>query len=224
MKYIVLICFCLALASCDKEGTGMYDAAQRFIYIPDSAGMDTAFVSFKHHPGVDTYRVPFEIRLIGEKAGQDLSYGLMVVDSLTTAAAAEYKLPEHPLFGSGKYRDTLWIELLKTERLQTQEVRLVVMLVPNENFEAGYSDRLTASVTFNDMMSQPLWWDDYITINFLGEYSEKKYMEFFTCTGVSDLTDMPAWKIRQLILEFREYIEKNKITEANGEPMVVVAY
>lgn len=221
-KYIVLALFASLFFACNKDDIEGYDAG-RFLFIPDSLGMDTAFVSFKHHLGEDTYRVPFQVRMLGLASGEALNYAIEVVDSLTTATAEDYRLPD-PVFAAGRNRDTFWIEIRNTPHLATETVKLVVRLVENENFGVGYYDRLTAAVTFNNQMSKPLWWDENITNLFLGTYSEEKYLAFYECTGLTDLTDLPYWRLRQLTLEFRKYIEEHHLTEKNGEPMTVVAY
>lgn len=221
-KYIVLALLAAVLFSCNKDDIEGYDAG-RFLYISDSLEMDTAFVSFKHHLGSDSYKVPFEVRMIGSVSDRNLSYKIEVVDSLTSASAEDYRLPE-PVFAAGRNRDTLWIEILNTPHLATETIKLTVRLVDNENFRVGYYNKLTASVLFNNQMSQPTWWNEDITNLFLGTYSEEKYLAFYACTGISDLTGLPFWRLRQLTLEFRKYIEEHDLREKNGEPMTVVAY
>lgn len=222
-KYILLGLLACVLFSCDKDDVEAYHAG-RFLYIPDSLGMDTTFVSFKHHMGADTYKVPFEVRMIGTVGMQDLEYRIEIIDSLTTAIASDYRLLTTQSFGAAKWRDTLWVELVNTPHLTSETVRLTVKLVENEDFGLGYATRLTASVSFNNQMSKPLWWDDNITNLFLGKYSEEKYLAFYECTQISDLTDFPFWRLRQLTIEFREYIGKHDLKEKNGDPMTVVAY
>lgn len=221
-KYILLVLLASAFFACNRDDIEAYESG-RFLYIPDSLEMNSAFVSFKHHLGKDSYKVPFIVRMIGSVSTENLPYEIEVIDSLTTAAPEDYSWTA-PVFGAGRNRDTLWLEIHNTAHLNTETVRLEVRLVENENFRIGYYDRLTAGVSFNNQMSQPLWWDENITNLFLGTYSEEKYLAFYACTGVSDLTDLPFWRLRQLTLEFRAYIEKHGLTEKNGEPMTVVAY
>lgn len=224
MKYIGIVLLFFVLNACNKHDIETYDVDSRFLYIPNEEGIDTLFVSFAHHLGTDEYAVPFEVWMIGERCDRDLIYKVGVVDSLTTALPEDYALPERMFMPAGQLIDTLWVTLKKSEKLKTQTLKLMLKIEDNENFKVGYANALTAKITYNDQMSKPLWWDDDMTNNFLGTYSDKKYTEFFKCTGVSDLTEMPAWEKRKLVLEFREYIEKNNITEENGDPMTVVAY
>lgn len=222
-RYILLgILFC-TLFACTEDNIPVYET-DRFLYIADSAGIDTAQVSFKHYFGVNTLRIPFQVRLIGDIYEEDRSYRIEVVDSLTSALPGDYELPEPPLFRAGKWRDTLWVTIKNNDRLKTEMPRLMIRLVANENFGVGFADRLTASLRFSDQTSKPAWWDKDITRNFLGEYSEEKFLAFYACTGISDLTGYPAWQKRQLTLQFRDYIEKHHLTEKDGRPMTVVAY
>lgn len=222
-NYIILGLLFYALFSCTKDDIPTYEG-KRFLYIPDSLGMDTALVSFKHYFGENTIRVPFCVRLTGTQCEEDMTYRIEVVDSLTSALPEEYELPESPVFSAGKWTDTLWISLKNTDRLQTETARLVIHLLANENFGVGFADRLTASLKFNNQMSRPAWWDKDITRNYLGAYSEEKFLAFYACTGISDLTGYEAWEKRQFVLEFREYIEERHLTEKDGSPMTVVAY
>lgn len=223
MKYILLGLLACSLFACQKDELEVY-GEERFLFIPDSAGMDTAFVSFKHHLGQDNYLVPFEVRLIGAASETDMGYTVAVVDSLTTAAADDYVLPGECVFRAGRWKDTLWIKIVNTPHLSTETVKLTVTLVANEQVGVGFGTRLTASVTYNNMMSKPSWWDEDMDNLFLGPYSEAKYLAFYACTGLSDLTGLAYWRLRQLTLEFRDYIEEHQLKEANGEDMTVAGY
>lgn len=222
-RYILAVLFIGLMFACHYDEVEVYDAG-RLIFISDSAGIDTTKTSFKHHLGEDSYSVPFHVHMIGEKSDTDLEYRLEVIDSLTTALPAEYELPQPALLRKERFRDTLWIKLKKTDRLATETVRLVVQLAENQNFRLGYTDKLTASVTFNDQMSRPEWWNNDIIQNFLGAYSDEKYLAFYECTGLDDLKGYAAWEIRQFTLIFKKYIEDHNLTEKDGSPMTVVAY
>ena len=71
--------------------------------------------------------------------------------------------------------------------------------------------------------SKPLWWDQDIVDNYLGEWTAAKYLYFIeSCDGeVLDLTDYDADEIRLLAMKFKEDISKYGWCEEDGQPLVV---
>ena len=169
--------------------------------------------------------------LIGEPAEVDLEYKVQVIDSLTTAIAGDYVLPQPPVFKANRTQDTLWIEV-KKENLEEKSYLLKLTLAENENFKAGYYYQQTAQLRYDNMTSCPLWWDNTIIEMYLGKFTPEKYTAFINVTGETTLEGKEPWEMRLLALELKDAIAAsladddpdNDITEAGGAPMIIPCY
>ena len=218
-KYIFILgIIILSLCACSKEGLTQYDAAKNYLYIPNDKYMDTTFVTFKHHPGIDDYDVFFEVRLIGIQLIEDKSYSIEVVKDKTTAKVEDYTLDTEQIFHAGVLKDQLKITLHNTAHLLNETVRVTLRLTPNENFGvADYlgesesrAQSLTASVAFDNQISKPSWWNSDIEMNYLGEWTPIKYEKFIeSCGGeVLDLSEYEGYQIMELAVKFKNDIDK----------------
>lgn len=230
-KYIsILGLLILTILACSKEEVSLYNT-KPLLFISNSEGADTAFISFSHYPGENALRVPFVITLIGDAPETDLEYKIQVIDSATTAIKGDYTLPQPPVFRANRITDTLWIGISK-ENLEAKSYLLKISLVENENFSVGYYNKLTAQLRYNNIVSKPLWWDDLVEEMYLGTYSKEKYDAFILVTGETTLEDKEPWEKRLLALELKDAIAAsladddpdNDITEANNKPMIIPCY
>lgn len=225
---VVLGCTAVFMASCGKSEIEPYESKAKLWFTQDYyAGTpvtkhDANDVkrSFALFPGEKTLDIPFEINLIGDVAGNDRSYSVVVVDSLTTAVESEYKILS-TTFRAEHSVDTLWVQLVKTDRLTTTEVKLSLQLVENDNFTIGYDKRVSASVTFNDITTPPDWWNENIELSYLGPFTKAKYEAFYAYYGSNEIDGLSSSDLRRIALGFRDYIDENKIKEADGQPMTV---
>ena len=153
-----------------------------------------------------------------------------VVSDETTANAEDFTVENLQTFHAGVLEDNLKITLHKTAHLDNETVKVTVRLVPNETFGLAefvgvnaYTKAITASVSFDNKLSKPLWWDQDIVDNYLGEWTAAKYLYFIeSCDGeVLDLTDYDADEIRLLAMKFKEDISKYGWCEEDGQPLVV---
>ncbi len=190
-----------------------------------ATGIDSAFVTFFTAPTATELEVPFVVSLIGNIPESDLEYEIEVIDSLTTALSGEYRIPNKLIFRAGMVHDTLRLIVLKSDRLSTQDVKLSIRIKENENFNLGYFGKLTAGVRYNNIKVMPDWWDDVVVSVYLGEFSFEKYELFLTVVeGANTFDSAEAFEKRTMALEFKEYIEENGNTEADGQPMVIPIY
>lgn len=238
-KNIYLLIFpLLAFCACQKEELTEYNQSLRYLYIPTVKEANLKSFSFQHHLGEVDYEIQFPVKLAGQKLSEDKTFVLEVVEGeeFTTALPGDYTLPREQVFHAGVFEDVIKLTLHKTDNLKNdREVTLTMRLVPNETFALGEymgdsggiatttKESITATITFNDKISQPDWWNDRITKLFLGVYSDNKYSYFIMSTGVSDLTGLDFTKIRELALHFKNDLPNHPDwKEANGEPIIVV--
>lgn len=221
-RYILLGIWPILFFSCQEKDIAGYSGDRYLYFTPFEEGQDSLLVSFFNYPGKDRVEAKFEINLVGEVTKADLPYRVAAVDSVTTAPAANYKLPE-TVFRKGRVSDTLVVTLIKTDGLK-ENVTIGLQIEPNAHFVQGVAGMRRLKIVLNNIPSQPLWWKGDIIKVYLGKYSAKKYQEFVLCTGVNDLTNVSAgWK-REYALQFKAYIAQNGITEEDGSPMVVPIY
>lgn len=224
--------FTLSFVGCKNQETETYSSKNALFFPKISGtygkddykrGIDTAYVSFTHHPGKDRYVVPFRISLIGNLT-KDTEYKLMVVDTLSSALPEDYELPEKLIFREGMPHDTLFVTLKKTANLDGKEVTLCLRLVENDHFTLGHYDRLQVKVRFNNIISKPGWWTTDIELGFFGPYSYEKYNAFILSSGLITIEGLNATEIRKLALNLKLYIAENELTEKDGSPMIIPIY
>lgn len=217
----------LLAGSCAKSDIPTYDSKNKLWFTAkdkDEKVVDNIVKSFSHFPGAETLEVPFEINLIGRIPDQDMAYRVVVVDSLTTALASEYVLPEIPVFRAGQVVDTLWVKLVKSPRMDALEVKLTLYVAENENFANGYYNRQSVVVAFNNITTRPDWWTQTIEKAYLGTYSKEKFDAFYFYTGLNTIEGLSSSELRSILLDFKAYIAEKNITEADGSPMIIPIY
>lgn len=229
MKSILLLSFVastvLSSVSCKKSDIFPYESTNKLWFTtvdPTNTNIKINDVirSFSHYPGKTELEVGFPINLIGQIPQTDMTYSVVPVDSLTTAVASEYEIVS-PVFRAGRVVDTLTIKLIKSERMNLQNVKLTLCLVPDENFDQGYTDRIQAKVTFNNITTKPDWWTEEMELSYFGVYSPKKFEQFCIFAGRYEIEGLTPSQLRRLLLNFKKYIADNHITEEDGSPMII---
>ncbi len=227
IRYILLIAFFSLFFACSEDEFKTYASSERYLFFTTTKGVDSTEFSFTHFPLEDEHTVRFEINLIGDMLDEDTEYSLRVIDSLTTAAKEQYRMPS-PVFRVNHTKDTLEVTLVKTDNMEGNVI-LVLELEANTHFQPGLAGKRQVKVKFNNIFSKPLWWTGKVQSLYLGTFSKKKFEEFVKCTGESDLTGIDLSVVRMLALEFKAYVEENNIIDKNDDtgkefPMEVPAY
>lgn len=225
--YIIVIGAIYLLSSCSKEEILTYNnnTSERFIHFEKSEA-DSSDVSFFTYPGETEINFPIVVKSSGF-SNQNEEYKIVVMDEYTTATSSDYKIPDKFVFKAGTIKDTCYIKLKYSSKLDTDKVRIVIKLANNENFTKGESTYQVAIIWFHNIISQPDWWTSTVTSYYLGTYSDLKYSLFNRIVRV-DLTDADESTIRHYALVFKQYLEEQKaadniILEVDGTEMTVVA-
>lgn len=185
------------LASCEKslmsyEGSeSIYFSMQKNadpeedIYLPDAS------INLMNQAGNEV-QFALNVMATGNPKDYDRPYKIgIVADSTTAVAGTDYILPEGGVIKAGQVSDSLYVKLLKNDKLQETSVRLYVQVLPNEHFTTTFSefghdereynvfDPRVYDLTFTCMMSSPYWWESYSTSNpiengNLGYFTAKK--------------------------------------------------
>lgn len=214
----------LAIAGCREQETPTF-TAKSMLYIQqedfaDGESIDLAHLtkSFASYAGASEMEVSFKVNLIGHVTGYDRPFEVAVVEEATTAKENEYEI-EEPVLKAGEITTDLKIKLFKTPRMDEEKVTLTILLVAGKHFNLGYEDQLTAEVIYDNTPLKPEWWTEFIALCYLGEYTPAKYNAFYNYCGLTDISELEPSELRELVLGFKEYIEKNGVTEADGSPM-----
>ncbi|WP_418991080.1 DUF4843 domain-containing protein [Alistipes sp.] len=230
---VVLFAAAVLIGGCNKSEVETFESQNR-IWFTQKISIKNEWIylneqehSFALYPGKNSIKVPFQVNLMGDLADYDREFKVVAVDSLTTAVDSEYEVSSSVL-RADQTIDTLWVRLIKSARLDNEEVKLTLYMAENENFAPGYSNSLQVTVSFSNKPVQPEWWTDEMSQIFLGPYSEKKFVALFTFAtteyGMEDLNDiseMAPSALRKLLLRFKDYIAKHDLTEADGSPIEI---
>lgn len=210
------------ITGCKTSDAELYSTGNA-LFFQNEEREDTLNVSFAHYPDKNVITAEFRLALIGKILDQEKEYKVKVVDSLTTATPDEYHL--HKLiFRAGEIEDLFKVDLIKSDRMSTQEVKVVFEIEENENFRKGYFNKLTVQAVYHSIVRQPLWWGASIVRTYLGTFSQEKFEAFYRATGETSLENFEPWEKRKLCLDTKAYIAENGIIEADGSPMIIPCY
>ena len=217
-KYIFLISVLLVAWACSEDEINNYQST-RYLYFSKPEVLDSAtFLSFSHYPGATEKTINVEVTLIGDLLEENASYQLEIDQDSTTADPSDYELDLPQTFAANQVKDPIEIKVFN-KNLANKEVTLYLRIVENEHFTPGLKKNRAARIIFNDIASQPLWWDDDIETLFLGTWTPEKYEKFIESSGITDLSGYEFTEIRKICLQFKEDIRTHGWKEADGSPM-----
>ena len=240
-KISLIISFALAalaaIPSCKVQEVDVFSAKESYVYfkryIKNKEGknvrVDTSMMSFSHHYGVTEFTQDYYLGLVGQVPEKDLTYEVQIVEDGTTATPDQYSLPEKFVFRKGRLEEVFPITVYKNKIKEGDEKVLKLRLVDSDDLKVAFNNP-TDSYTdiqfrFNNKISKPLWWDDTITGAFFGEYSYKKYETIIKANpGFTTIEGLSSAEIRMVALNAKDYIEKNGITEDDGQEMDIPIY
>ncbi len=221
-KTIILFGTAAALltAACNKSEI-LAPTDRRHIYIayPDSENPIFNF-SFLSTPD-ETARIAVPITFAGRPLTGDLDFAIEVSPETTLAEGSEYQLPELVFHQEKGFRDTIYVAIHKTERMENDTYTLKFNLVSNANFLATMTGALEAEIRVTAQVAQPSWWTQEVTDYYLGTYSDLKF-ELFTLHGyIGDYGALDDNEKRYYALKFKYWLQENPQTEADGTAMNV---
>lgn len=244
---VLLVLFPLFFSGCKPSEIPLFDS-KSMLYIQqddfvDGESLDLANLqrSFALYPGEEYIEVSFKVNLIGAVTDYDRPFEVVQnekkVDTLKVTAAdgsvKKYRLyPAEesefeiltPVLKANEITSDLVVRLRKSARMETDTVRLAFHLVPNEHFDTGYENRLSARVDYGNYPLKPSWWTLYIETSYLGAYSAAKFEAFYNFCKESGISvdivaEKEASELRELSLQFKRYIQEHGLKESDGSPM-----
>lgn len=224
--YILISLVTLCLFSCSEDEIKPYHGGQ-YLYFSELVGSDKKAinVSFNNYPLDEELTVKIGLSLIGDPFVAPAPYKVTVVADKTTALSENYILPSNPQFKPNVAKDELEVKLIKTDRLK-EDVSLLLKIEANDYFAGSIHQCDTIRVIFNNVESQPLWWDIEVERVFLGKYSHEKYVALQKYGGeeAMDFGKLNAAQKRQCALRLKAAIVSEGLTEKDGKPMTVPIY
>ena len=215
----------LLFFACQKENIPTYDdlTSDRYVYTA-RFWYDSTEISFFFYPGETEILFPISVRSTG--AGLiDEYFKLNVVDSLTTAPASLYEIPDKSVMRAGYAFDTCWVKLKYDPILDIDKVRLVLKLTETDDFKVGRTECQEVIIWFHNLIAKPSWWTSSVTSYYLGNYSDKKYTTYLDAIGV-DLSGKNDSELRHYALLFKKWLKEQKaagntVYEEDGNEMIV---
>ncbi len=176
----------IAGVACKKTPDFLFRAPLQNVYF-DINPEDSVVYTFAYNPqlGRDTVFLP--VKLAGMRADSVRRFGVIVVDSNTTAKAGLHYEPFKEWYtlpaDSGVFR--LPVILFNTDPLlQDQSVKLTLKLKPGAGLDTNVNKLIKARVMLSSKLEQPDWWNTWP----LGAYSRTKHELFMIATGVTSMT------------------------------------
>jgi hypothetical protein len=222
--YYLPVMALLTAAACKKDNIKLYSGAS---YIQFSKSYtDSSLFSFLALPDKDEAQTPMPVELVGRPENKDRTYKIEVVKELTSATEANYSVPATFTLKAGHIADTAWITVKKTPDLAVKPVRLVLKIAATDDLGIGQADYAISIIYLSNVIAKPDWWDEDVTDEYLGDYSDKKYKLFIQVTGMSDLDENDGNQLRYYTILFKNYLLREKdagrtVYEDNGTEMTV---
>lgn len=246
MKLFNIIAAVILLLSCSEENIENFSGSNEIYFdkffmdevAPGTTQADSTVESFFFYPsGTDEIDAPLKVCFSGQLLKNDISFTLKVDEYATSANKDEYSLDNNYIFHARTVRegvkeviDTIRIKLHRSSRLKTMDegVRLVVQLIPNSTISTGQYERTKAVIILTEKKARPLWWDDEVRDNLLGEYSQLKYKLFLDNADIkaeldAEMIQNNPDKARLLAMKFKNWLfsQNPMIIDEDGETMSV---
>lgn len=225
-KIFIIIFAFITLLACQEEKIEPY-SGDSYVYFSKKNTDSTTF-SFAYDATMTKSIVKIPVEIISGVRDYDREYKVVFLPEESTAIEGQHftKLEGLQSIKAGNIVDSLSIEVLKADDISDKVVEAVFEIVDSEEFKAGFPTRSKARLQITNKLIQPAWWNGWHVSSGLGDYSDKKYRLFIQLTGEYDLDyhnreDMNYSEMRNLLLQFKQWLEENPQTEEDGSDMEV---
>ncbi len=184
---LYILTFLFLITGCQENEQMMFNEKPSvyFSNITASDSMAYSFASGKVKE--DTVIVP--VKIIGEAANYDREITFSIDASSTAKEGVQYKaMDKKVVLPAGKVETQIKVVVFDKD-LDQSDASLIVGLVPNDNFNLGYGDRLTAKIIITNQLVKPTYWDMPLSF-YYGEYSKAKHR---LCIQLQGEDFPPTW-------------------------------
>ena len=171
IRLLAAIAIVAGMAGCsENERMSFTDKpAVYFSTVTDADSLSFSFAAVISDEGV----VSVPVKIMGEAVDKDRMLSFDADPASTAKAGINYDLPKDPVVvPAGKVVTEIPITVYN-KNLDAGDVRLVLRLIPNSDFNLGYADRLAAKVVITNQLVQPSYWR--ILSIYYGAYSKAKH-------------------------------------------------
>lgn len=224
IKIYLLLLIVAGIISCERVSIPVYNSND---YINLNVNNDDEFIySFSLHPGQLEAEIPMVVELIGNASSKDRIINYSIVTEETTALPENYALPNNLVFKANKFVDTVYLKIKNTEALKSEVKTLTIKLEDSKDFEVKIPTNSIFRIKMHDKLAKPNWWNYTVVKEYLGDYSDEKFILFIQVTGISDFTNLDDAHRRSYALKFKYYLQKKKdegnpVLESDGDEMEV---
>jgi hypothetical protein len=222
--YYILFTLLTGMLSCKKDTIDLYNGGNYIQFLRNYT--DSSLFNFLAVPNKDEAVTPLVVELTGEPVDRDRTYKISVVKELSTATAEDYSLPASFILKANTVKDTAWLNVKKSPAISVKPVKLVLRIEATEDLQVGQADHSINILYISNVVARPDWWDGNVESNYLGSYSDKKYLLFIQVTGQADLDSQDELTLRYHTIRFKNYLLREKdagrtVYEENGQEMTV---
>ncbi len=164
------------LLGCEREYQ-LYNAnlhAVRFTISPDSM-----VYSFCFYPDREIDTIALPVQILGFSEDRDRVVNIVADVEKTTAVACEDYVLLPTIIPAKQVSDSVRVILKKTDKLENQEICLVLRIIDSEDLEAGPTN--SYRIYFSDQLVKPMYWPGKF-----GEYSTVKHQFCIDVLGMGD--------------------------------------
>lgn len=195
----LLLAASLLLGSCREREIEVYDVSRVSLNIakgefrPNTYPESYEFNAYFLGVGSGDYELEIPVRLTGLiDYENDREYRVRVNGEYSQAATqgVEYSLDERQIFHKGLYEDTFRVTIHIARLNETDNYKLRIELVPNENFAAGMEPYQYVDISFvKNVNTPPAFWEN---TSKLAKYTyyPAKCVKFLEVSGITD----PEWE------------------------------
>lgn len=169
------------------------------VYFSSVTEEDSIFYSFAS--GLkDEDIVSIPIKIIGTSISQNRTISIEVNPESTAKEGIHYKdLAKTIVLKAGDVEAILKVTVLNKE-LTNEDVKLILGLMPNEDFDLGYAGSLKAKLVITDQLVKPLYWDMPLSL-YYGAYSRAKHRLCIQLQGF----DFPETMDYSIVSDYMSY-------------------
>lgn len=172
----------LAISSCTQNEILEYSEKPAVYFSDYSDTNDSLLYTFSvTQKEIDTMHL--EVKLLGAMLKSDLKFKVKVNNSSTAMPNSDYKpLEDFYVFPAQSAAMNLPIYIINSEKLQHETVTLNLSLIPTDELDLAYLDKVSARIIYTDQIIKPPYWDKFFFLYF-GGYSKTKHRKAIEIMG-----------------------------------------
>ncbi|MBS2210446.1 DUF4843 domain-containing protein [Carboxylicivirga mesophila] len=218
-KYILALSFALVILSCEENEPMLYDTNYNALNFKVA---DSLYVNYMFFPDDATSAVvKVNLKLMGQASPTERYYKIgEVADETTAEQGVHYEtLKEQYAFPANTTEVDFELQLKRDESLRENTYRLMLHLIPGDDFKQGILDEqyFIINITDNLLVPPPFWERNYLHY-YAGPYHWKKCKKYIEIAGV----DAPNWYPDPYaagdvyIKQTRKWFEENPTYDEDG--------